>query len=215
MEIKSFTFNPFQTNCFIAHDEGEAVIVDAASSEATEHAEIERYIEENKLKVTHLLLTHGHIDHIFGCRHLSERFGMPFRLHAEDLPLLQRAGDQAVMFGIPLEEPTSIDGSIEEGDEIRFGRVRWRVLHTPGHSPGSVAFFDEKARAVLSGDVLFAGSIGRTDLWKGSLPILMTSVFQKLVPLGDDVQVYSGHGPVTTIGDERRHNPFLNEGMPL
>ncbi len=215
MEIRSFTFNPFQTNCFIVHDQGEAVIVDAASSTPAEHAEIEQYVEENQLQVRHLLLTHGHIDHIFGCTHLSERFGMPFKLHAEDVPLLERAEDQAAMFGIPLDRPQEVDGSIKEGDKVQFGGVTWRVLHTPGHSPGSIAFYDEAARVVLSGDVLFAGSIGRTDLWKGSLPILMESIFQKLLPLGDDIRVYSGHGPVTTIKDERRHNPFLNEGMPL
>src|SRR5690625_7940450 len=103
------------------------------------------------------------------------------------------------MFGIPLDRPKEVDGSIEEGDEVQFGGVTWRVLHTPGHSPGSIAFYDEAARVVLSCDVLFAGSIGRTDLWKGSLPILMESIFQTLLPSGYDVREYSVRGPVTCV----------------
>lgn len=213
MTIRSFTFNPFQTNCFICHSEGEGVLVDAASAEPAEHQQVERYLEEEGIVLKHLLLTHGHVDHIFGCSHFEEVSGLQWNIHREDAPLLHHAKQQASMFGVTLEEPPVPTEFLVEGDVIEFGEARWEVIHTPGHSPGSVSFYDAAARAVFSGDVLFAGSIGRTDLWQGSLPVLMRSIFSKLVPLGDDVRVYSGHGPETTIGRERASNPFLTTGF--
>lgn len=213
MIVRSFTFNPFQTNCFVCHSEGEGVLVDAASADPDEHGQVEQYIEREGIAIKHLLLTHAHIDHIFGCRHFNDVFGLPFRMHREDAPLLQRAKQQAAMFGVTLDEVRAPAEYLDEGDEIEFGSQQWKVLHTPGHSPGSISFFDEAARTVFSGDVLFAGSIGRTDLWQGSLPVLMRSIFSRLVPLGDDVRVFSGHGPETTIGRERASNPFLTTGF--
>lgn len=212
MEVRTFTFNPFQTNCYVCHSDGEGVLVDAASSTPEEHRQIEEYIARRGITIKHLLLTHGHIDHIFGCRHFSDRFDMPFRMHRADAPLLAHAPEQSAMFGVPLDDPPEPSPDLDQDAEISFGGVRWRVLHTPGHSPGSVSFYDEQNQTVLAGDVLFAGSIGRTDLWRGSLSVLMESIFQKLVPLGDDVRVLSGHGEETTIGHERRSNPFLVEG---
>ena len=117
------------------------------------------------------------------------------------------------MFGVSIEPPPETSSFLADGDVVEFGRVRFQVLHTPGHSPGSICFYDEPSRAVIAGDVLFQGSIGRTDLWRGSLPELMRSIFEKLVPLGDDVQVHPGHGPDTTIGRERESNPFLTSGF--
>ncbi len=213
MVVRQFTFNPFQTNCYVCHSDGEGVLIDAASSDPSEHSAIERYIEEEGIQIKHLLLTHGHIDHIFGCSHFSDRLGMTFKLHTADAPLLQQAEQQAAMFGVPLTKPPTPTDYLEEGDRISFGGASLDVLLTPGHSPGSISFYEAKTRCVLSGDVIFAGSIGRTDLWKGSLPILMQSIFQKLLPLGDDVTVYSGHGPKTTIGEERTSNPFLTSGF--
>lgn len=209
MNVRSFTFNPFQTNCYVLDSNGEGVLIDAASSDPTEHAEIERYIETEGIELKHLLLTHGHIDHIFGCKHLSETFGLSFKMHATDKPLLEHAEQQAMLFGVPFDIPPTPTEWLQEGDIIEFGDATLQVLYTPGHSPGSISFFDPDVRQVFSGDVLFAGSIGRTDLWQGSLPVLMESIFQKLVPLGDDVIVYSGHGSATTIGEERATNPFL------
>ena len=211
MTVQSFTFNPFMTNCFVAHDEGEAVVVDASSHTEAEHRKLIGYVEEQGLEVRHLLLTHGHIDHIFGCRYLSDHFGLPWQMHRADLPLITRSKEQAVFFGVALEEPPRPETFLEEGDVVRFGGVELQVLFTPGHSPGHVCFFDAASRKVLSGDVLFQGSIGRTDLPGGSMPQLMESIFQQLVPLGDDVEVYCGHGPSTTIGRERKTNPFLQD----
>ena len=209
MEIRRFTFNPFQTNCYVCHDGTEAVIVDPSSAEEMEHQVVERYVEENSLEIRHLLLTHGHIDHIFGCAHFARKYGLGWQMHREDVPLLARAEDQASMFGVPIEAPPEPEVLLSEGDRIYLGESELEVLHTPGHSPGSICFFERGAGAIVAGDVLFQGSIGRTDLWRGSLPELMQSIFQKLVPLGDDVRVFPGHGPDTTIGRERAVNPFL------
>ncbi|MEX0600570.1 MAG: MBL fold metallo-hydrolase, partial [Rhodothermales bacterium] len=146
--------------------------------------------------------------------HFAKRYGMGFKMHREDRKLLAAAGEQARMFGVSIEEPPEPEGFLEEGDEVAFGDVVLDVLYTPGHSPGSISFFDAASKQVLSGDVLFQGSIGRTDLWRGSMPELMQSIFQKLVPLGDEVVVHPGHGPVTTIGRERASNPFLTGYQP-
>ena len=134
-------------------------------------------------------------------------------MHRAELPFLVHAQEQARLFGVDLETPPAPEHFLEEGDTVAFGEVTWRVLHTPGHSPGSVCFYDEGEGAVLSGDVLFQGSIGRTDLMQGSMPQLMRSIFEQLVPLGDETRVYPGHGPATTIGRERQANPFLT-GRP-
>lgn len=209
MHIQTFTFNPFQTNCYVCHDAGEAVVVDPSSATAGEHRAVVDYVEREGLRVRHLLLTHAHIDHVFGCAFFARHYDGAFQMHRHDLPLLQRAVEQGRMFGVEVEAPPPPGRFLDEGDTVSFGETTWEVLHTPGHSPGSICFYDRAAGAVVAGDVLFAGSIGRTDLWQGSLPQLMTSIFQKLVPLGDDVRVYPGHGPSTTIGRERTSNPFL------
>ncbi len=213
MTIKSFTFNPFQTNCYVAYHEGEAVIVDPSCVVPVEQQAVLDYLEKHDLKVRHLLLTHAHIDHIFGCAFFAEHFGMGWQLHRADLPLLRHGKEQAEMFGIDLRLPPEPVSFLNEGDTVAFGGATWAVLHTPGHSPGSVCFHDADGGYVLAGDVLFQGSIGRTDLWEGSLPTLMRSIFNKLAPLGEVTQVYPGHGPVTTVGRELQHNPFLTGGF--
>jgi glyoxylase-like metal-dependent hydrolase (beta-lactamase superfamily II) len=214
MTIKSFTFNPFQTNCYVCHSAGEAVLIDASSSTDSEHAAIQAYLHEQGLEVRRTLLTHGHIDHILGCVAMSEAFGRLFEIHLEDGPLANAAVEQGRMFGIELPAPALSPDFLEAGQTIQFGNAALDVLHTPGHSPGSVSFYSREEDVVFAGDVLFSGSIGRTDLWRSSLTTLMTSIFQTLVPLGDQVRVFPGHGPPTTIGQERRFNPFLTGNMP-
>lgn len=209
MTITSFTFNPFSTNCFLIESAGELVVVDPSNQSESEHETLISEIESRDASLKRILLTHAHIDHIFGCARLSRHFGIGIEVHATENVLLQRGETQAAMFGVELEAPPEPVAFIEPGSQISFGDVTWDVLHTPGHSPGSVSFVDREAALVISGDVLFAGSIGRTDLWQGSLPTLMRSIFEQLVPLGDDFRVLSGHGPETTIGRERTSNPFL------
>lgn len=213
MDVQRFTFNPFQTNCFVCSAGREAVIIDPSCMTPDEFGTVESYLDENELAVRHLLLTHAHIDHIFGCAHFAGKFGMDFQMHREDAPLLSRAEDQARMFGVDIESPPTTSEFLAEGDVVEFGDVKLDVLYTPGHSPGSICFYDAQSHAVVAGDVLFQGSIGRTDLWRGSLPELMRSIFEKLIPLGDEVRVHPGHGPDTTIGRERQSNPFLTRGF--
>jgi glyoxylase-like metal-dependent hydrolase (beta-lactamase superfamily II) len=209
MTVKPFVVSPFAENCYVCHDAGEAVLIDPGTDTSAERDAVLDYLTRNGLVVRHLLLTHAHIDHILGCAFFAREFGMKWKLHEADLPLLESAELQARMFGVELERPPTPDASLREGEAIRFGKATWEIFHTPGHSPGSVSFYDEANGFVLGGDVLFQGSIGRTDLWGGSMPTLLNAIQRKLMPLPDDTVVYSGHGPQTTIGAERRTNPFL------
>lgn len=215
MTIKSFTFNPFSTNCYLVESGDELVVIDPSSQAEAEHKRLIDAIEERDGTLTRILLTHAHIDHIFGCARLSHHFDVGIEVHASEKVLLQRADTQAAMFGVELESPPEPVATIEPGTNIEFGEVSWEVLHTPGHSPGSVSFVDRKEGVVFAGDVLFAGSIGRTDLWQGSLPTLMQSIFGQLIPLGDEFRVLPGHGPETSIGRERTSNPFLLGNAPI
>lgn len=209
MIVKTFTFSPFQTNCYVCHDAGEAVLIDPSCYTDAEQQVVVDYLDDQGLTLRHLLLTHAHIDHIFGCAAFAKRYGMDWQMHRGAVPFIQRSEEQALFFGTPLDPPPVPGDFLDEGDTVSFGDATWAVLHTPGHSPGSICFHDAANGFVIAGDVLFAGSIGRTDLPGGSLPTLMASIFQKLVPLGDATTVYPGHGPATTIGRERQSNPFL------
>ncbi len=211
MTIKTFTFNPFQTHCYVCHDAGEAAVVDPSCHEDWEVGELLKYIESEGLEVKHILLTHAHLDHIFGCAAVTRALGKGFQVHRADAPLLLQASTHAEMLGVTIEEPPPPESYLEEEDTLTLGRYTWGVLHTPGHSPGSVSFLDPSNQLILSGDVLFYDSIGRTDLWQGSLPTLMHSIFNKLLMLDDRVNVYPGHGPATTIGREKHQNPFIVE----
>ena len=211
MKIQSFTFNPFQTNCYVCQDQGEAVIIDPGSSYDSEKEELLRYIEGEGVWVRSILLTHGHIDHIFGCAAMAEKFGVGISMHRSDVPLLEQAASQAEMFGVAIEEPPLPSYFLEEGDSVSFGGVHWDIIHTPGHSPGSICFIDKDQRCAFSGDVVFYDSIGRTDLWQSSLPTLMRSIYTKIMALDDDYTLYTGHGISTTVGRERNQNPFLVE----
>ena len=183
--------------------------MDPANFEPAETKQIIDYIAGQSLEVKHILLTHAHLDHIFGIDALVEHFGIGYQMHRIDLPLIELAPVHGKMFGTEMKEPVAPASFLEEGDTVSFGQASWSVFLTPGHSPGSICFYDESNRFVLSGDVLFYDSIGRTDLWQGSLPVLMKSIFQKIMVLDDDVALYPGHGPATSVGRERIHNPFL------
>ncbi len=212
MKIQAFTFNPFATNTYVVASEGEAVVVDAASHTPAEHAQIRRYVEAEGLAVRHLLLTHAHIDHVFGCAALADAFGLGWSLHPDDQPILSYAAEQARYFGVQLDEaPPRPAHALRAGSTIRFGARAWQVLHVPGHAPGHVAFYDAAAGVVFAGDVLFRGSIGRTDLPLGDLPTLLRSIETQILTLPDATRVLPGHGPETTVAHERRHNPYLGD----
>ena len=209
MHVETFSFNPFQTNCFICSDAGEAVLIDPGAFDDVERRSVSQYIQDHELVLRRILLTHGHIDHIFGLAWAVQHFSMGYEMHAEDLPLMENAPQQAAMFNVSIDAPPDPEGFLAAGDAISFGNATWDVVHTPGHSPGSVSFIDRENRLAVVGDVLFNKSIGRTDLWRGSMPVLLESIQRELLSLPDEYAVYCGHGPNTSIGDERNANPFL------
>ena len=214
MQVEAFTFNSFMTNSYLCHDEGEAVLVDASCNTEAERQEVLDVVDNNDLTVRHLLLTHAHVDHIFGCRFFEDHFDTRFQAHEASVPFIERAEEQAVAFGVEVEPPSVPTTFLSEGDAVTFGGVTLEVLHTPGHSPDSISFVDEASQQALTGDVLFQNSIGRTQgLPETSRSQLLASITDKLLPLGDEMQIYPGHGPETTVGRERYQNPFVKEAL--
>ena len=220
IQLHSFIFNDFSENTYVVWDETrECLIIDPGCSYENEREDLKKFIEANNLFPRLMLNTHCHIDHIFGNRWVIENYKVPFYAHHADLFLLNAAAATGKMYGMHVDPSPQPDRLIDEGDEIRFGNTILNVLFTPGHSPGSICFYHEANNSerastqpvIISGDVLFQNSIGRFDLPGGDYETLMQSIFTKLLTLPDDTMVYSGHGPATTIGDERRHNPFLLE----
>ncbi len=209
--VVRLTFNPFQENTYVVYDDtGECVIFDPGCYDGEEQAILRDKIEALNLRPVRLINTHCHLDHIFGNRFVSEHYQLPLEIHRGELPVLEAADQAAMLFGIAIPEPSPApERFIEEGEEIHFGATTLKALLTPGHSPASLSFFSEPDRLLIAGDVLFSGSIGRTDLPGGDYGTLIASIKNVLFPLGDDVKVYPGHGPETTIGNERRNNPFL------
>ena len=196
MFVKMFTVGLIETNCFLVGDSKaeEAIVIDPGFDKVSETDRILAEIERNKFHIKYIVNTHGHPDHTGGNRALKDATSAPLLIHELDTPML---------------ENNPPDKTIGEGDVLEIGEVRLRVLHTPGHSPGSVALL--AADSVFVGDTLFAGSIGRYDLPGGSLEQLMNSIKTKLLALPDNTKVFPGHGPVTTVGEERRSNPFLQD----
>jgi len=201
VELLTFHLTPFVMNCFVIKDGGEAVVIDPG--EAT--PQLLRSVADAKVKL--VVNTHCHCDHSGGNAAVMKATGAPLAIHREELPLLQTLEQQGLMFGVPFPPSPDPDQYLEEGDVITVGSVQLKVLHTPGHSPGHIVLASDGF--VIAGDVLFAGSIGRTDLPGGSYAQLLNSIRTKLMTLPDDTIVYCGHGPETTIGRERATNPFL------
>lgn len=210
MTIKAMPFNPFQENTYIVYDEtGECIIFDPGCQMSGEKRLLSDFIRKNGLKPVRLINTHCHLDHVFGNAYVSETFRIPLSIHRGELPVLKSAVAVGAQYGVPCEPSPEPDSFIEDGEEICFGNSSLKAIFTPGHSPASLSFFSEKERFVIAGDVLFLNSIGRTDLPGGDYKTLISSIMNRLMPLGDDVVVYNGHGPSTTIGRERLSNPFL------
>jgi hydroxyacylglutathione hydrolase len=210
IQITSFAFNPFQENTYVLHDETkECIIIDPGCYAPLEQAELSTFIENENLKPVRLILTHCHIDHILGCKYISNRYNLVSEINKIEMPVFDSAERAAAIFGIRLEKPPAPGKFIDENDLIKFGNSSLAILFTPGHSPGSLCFYNNEQKFVIGGDVLFRGSIGRTDLPGGNFDTLISSIKDKLFPLGDDFMVYPGHGPETTIGFEKTNNPFL------
>lgn len=201
MEVLTFEMTPFITNCYVVRDQNEALIIDPGEVMPALLGAIAGFT------VKTVVNTHCHCDHCGGNAEILKHTGAELVCHRDELPLLQALEQQGMMFGVPFSPSPEPNRFIDEGDAIAVGSVEMKVLLAPGHSPGHVVLAGDGF--VFDGDVLFAGSIGRTDILGGSYPQLMRSIREKLLPMPDDTIVYSGHGPVTTIGHERRTNPFL------
>lgn len=211
MTIKRFEFNMFPVNCYVLWDETkEAVILDAGCFYPEEQEKLKNFIRSNELQVKYVLNTHLHLDHVFGNAFVKREFGLRPTACQKDEFLLPKIADYCHQFGFQLnEEPPTLGGYISDGDEITFGHTTLKALHVPGHSPGSIAFYNAKDACVFSGDVLFRGSIGRTDLDGGNPQQLINSIRTKLLTLPEETIVYPGHGEPTQVGYEKMYNPFF------
>lgn len=213
MRIAKFEFALFGINTYVVSDPEthKAAIIDPGMMDTEEEKALVNYINRENLSVTHIINTHLHIDHAIGNKFSAELFNVPVYGHKDDEPLGLRIKDQADMFGLNNRiEAVSLTSYLNDGDTIEIGKGKLLVLHVPGHSPGSIALYDKDGGYVITGDALFQGSIGRTDLPGGSMTTLINSVKSKLLTLPPETIVYPGHGPATTIGTEMRYNPFLH-----
>lgn len=208
--IQSFTFNLFQENTYIAYDETkECIIVDPGCYDESENLILHNFIKKNHLKPVALVNTHCHLDHIFGNKFVAETYKLSPIMHRLDKPMLEYAPLAATTYGVRLETPPEVSHYIEEGDFITFGNSKFEIIFTPGHSPGHICLVNEEENIILSADVLFNLSIGRTDLPMGNHQTLLKSIKEKLLILDNNIVVYPGHGPKTKIGFEKTNNPFL------
>ncbi len=211
MIIKKLTVGPIMANCFIlgCEETREAVVIDPGD----ETDRILTVLEESDLKVKYIIDTHGHFDHVGGNKKLKDITGADIMIHVLDAPMLNHLSASAAAWGFSADDSPSPDKILEEGDTITFGNITLKVIHTPGHSPGGISLYTDGY--VFVGDTLFAGSIGRTDFPGGDYKTLISNIRNKLFVLGDDVQVFTGHGPETTIGKEKRFNPFAGERVAI
>lgn len=210
LRIHSFNFNPFQENTYlIINEKKQCWIVDPGMFDASETNRFIQYISQNELVPQAIINTHAHIDHILGIQAVKEKYNILFGLHEKDLPVLKNAAASAAMFGLPLRQAPVQDFFLKEGEPFQVGDETLEIRLAPGHSPGSVVFYYAPGNWAIGGDVLFYGSIGRTDLPGGNYETLINSIRTQLFTLPDNTTIYSGHGPSTTIGHEKQHNPFL------
>lgn len=212
MKYESFMFSPFGVNTYIVWDQAtrEAVIVDPSMTTPEECDVVDNFIADRELKPVHLVNTHLHLDHTFGDEHVMERYSLPLEAHASDAFLGLTRQDQADRFHLPfILPPIEIGIELRNGDLLKVGQGSLRVIEVPGHSPGSIALYDSADGFVLTGDALFRGSIGRTDLPRGNHARLVGSITDRLLCLPQSTVVLPGHGPASTIGDEARYNPYL------
>lgn len=210
LNVVFFTFNPFEENTYIiVNEKNQCWLVDPGMYDDREIKAVKDYISQKQLQPQGIINTHAHIDHILGVQEMIDAYNIPFGIHKDELFILERADITASMFGFQLKNVPKQTHFITETEKLQLGDDILQVFHTPGHSPGSISFYYPKGKWVISGDVLFNGSIGRTDLPGGDFDTLIASIRNSLFTLPDDTQVLSGHGPATTIGDEKHHNPFL------
>ena len=209
LSIQTFEFNAFAENTYVVSDETkQAVIIDPGCYSRDEQRELVSYVEENGLSVKYILNTHGHVDHVLGNDFAKDKFKAPLLISKLDEATTRSVRNYAPLYGFDAYREAEPDQFLVEGDVVSVGRTSWKVLFLPGHSVGHIGFYDSSEKVIFGGDVLFAQSIGRTDLPGGNFETLIHSIHKKLFVLPDDVVVYPGHGPSTTIGEEKISNPF-------
>lgn len=212
MNVTTFTFNPFSENTYILSDETkECIIVDPGCYNATEQKQLTDYIEGASLTPVMLVNTHCHIDHILGNAFIAEKYQLPLEAHTGEDVVLEAGLISSQVYQIPYDPSPKIEKFLVPGEQVTFGKTVLEILFTPGHSPASVCLYHKETHQVIAGDVLFQGSIGRTDLPGGNYDTLINSIKTELLVLDDETVIYPGHGPSTTIGQEKRMNPFLQE----
>jgi glyoxylase-like metal-dependent hydrolase (beta-lactamase superfamily II) len=211
MNIEIFTCNPLEENTIVLYDDtGEAAVIDCGCMGLADRLDLQEFLTDQNLTPVLLLNTHLHIDHIFGNGFMLDEYGLSAKAHRADEFWLTDAVAYAARLGIGgIEPPPPLGGYLDEGETVRFGRSELLVIHVPGHSPGSLCYYSERDKLLISGDVLFEGCIGRSDLPGGDMQQLVTGIREKLLVLPGDVRVIPGHGSDTTIDRERRHNPYV------
>ena len=212
MKIEKFIFSPFQENTFVVWDEEtkETIIIDPSCLDENEEIKLKTFIEENNLNVKYLFNTHGHLDHIFGNAFVKNTFNPIHYAPEIDIPLFERATEQAVSFGLSMQPSPKPDKYFDESIPLFLGKTEIQFLFTPGHTPGEFCIYFPAENVCFTGDVLFRESIGRTDLWKGDYETLINSIRTKLFVLPEETIIYPGHGDKSTISFEKSNNPFLN-----
>lgn len=210
MEIKTFHFNPIMVNTYVLSDEtGEAVIVDPGNCQRYEDEQIREYVASKKLKIKYIINTHPHIDHILGNPWCVAEYHPELLMHEAGMPIYNKAFAYAAAFGLETEKMPAPDRFLQEGDVVNFGNQQLTVFYTPGHCNGSICLYSADNKLVLTGDLIFELSVGRSDLPTGNEALLLQSIHEKILTLDDDVTILSGHGDPTTVGRERKGNPFL------
>lgn len=213
MKIARLIFNPIQENTYVVWDDTlEAVVIDAGNMGERENEILEKFIADNGLKPVLALNTHGHFDHLLGVDFLRERYGAKLAMSSKDEFLLRNASVSAELFCVRAGDlPEAIDIDLEGKESISFGSTTLKIIPVPGHTPGHVAFYEPESKVLFTGDTLFRESIGRTDLPGGDYSWIMRSIIDNILPLGDDVKIYPGHGEASDLGHESMYNPFVVE----
>lgn len=212
MKIAKLTFNPIEENTYVVWDStSECAVIDAGNSSDRENAVLSNFIAEHNLRPVLAVNTHGHFDHTLGVEYLRKTYGVRFALSSKDQFLIDTAAVSGTIYGIKIGAMPTIDLDLESVDSVAFGQTRLEVIRTPGHTPGHVALYGPTQKVLFTGDTLFRESIGRTDLPGGDYSWIMKSILENIIPLGDEVQVFPGHGESTSIGHETMYNPFIVE----
>jgi hydroxyacylglutathione hydrolase len=210
IKVEKFVVNPLQENSYIVSDEtGQCIFIDPGFYFEEEFNEIKDYLAANNLNPVLIANTHCHFDHIMGVEYVRNEYGIPFKAHPDDAFWIEKAVEQGQLFGFKMKEVRAPDSFFQYDEELKFGNTSFQIIHIPGHSPGHVVFYNSDEKILIAGDVLFYGSIGRSDLPGGDSQQLVSNIKNKLFLLPDETSVFCGHGPETTLGFEKRSNPFL------